>query len=65
MARVINSEKAPLLSISATTRSVSVLNRNIIDVKLELRDGDVALVVVGARASEVVKTFATPPRGIM
>ena len=65
VARIPNSGEAPLLSPHVTTQMVAVLNHSTIDVKLALSNGEVALVVVGARAEELVKSFAVPPRVTM
>jgi hypothetical protein len=64
VARIPDSGAAPLRSPVVTTQTASVLSHGrhgMIDVALELNDGEVALVVVGARAEAVVRGFAVPP----
>ena len=61
VARIPNSETSPLLSPLVSTQTVATLNHSIVDVELALDNGEVALVVLGASAEEVVKSFATSP----
>ena len=61
VARIANSGEAPLLSPVVNAYTTTVKSHGVIDVELELYEGEAALVVVGARAEALVTSFALPP----